>query len=127
MSRPTIPFRICSSLLMLALLSVAVCASLPPVRPITDIRQIAGRWQGQIKFGRGSYELFYLTINRDGSLIASWDGITRHGKVTLEGPRTRFSFFIWSGNLDYLGGNGNRVILMKEDFSAWDALVRPLR
>ena len=93
MSRPTIPFRICSSLLMLALLSAAVCASLPPVRPITDIRQIAGRWQGQIKFGRGSYELFYLTINRDGSLIASWDGITRHGKVTLEG-RTRFSFFI---------------------------------
>jgi hypothetical protein len=34
MSRPTIRFRICSTLLMLALLSAPVCASLPPVRPI---------------------------------------------------------------------------------------------
>ena len=126
-SRSTIVIRICATLLTLVLLSATVCAALPPVRSVTDIRQIAGRWQGQIKFGGGSYQLFYLTINQDGRLIASWDGITRYGKVTLEGPRTRFSFYIWSGSLDYLEGKGNRVILMKEDFSAWDAPVRPLR
>ena len=85
-----------------------------------------GRWQGQITFSRGPYQLFYLTINPDGTLIASWDGVTRWGKVTLEGARTRFSFYIWSGNLDYLEGGGNRVILLKEDFSQWDAIVRPL-
>ena len=47
--------------------------------------------------------------------------------VTLEGGRARFSFYIWSGNLDYLEGGGDRVILLKEDFSHWDAIVRPLK
>jgi len=28
--------------------------------------------------------------------------VTRWGKVTLEGGRARFTFYIWSGNLDYL-------------------------
>ena len=113
-------------LLAAAALAPAGCAPLPPARQVTDINLIAGRWQGQIVFGRGSYQLFYLTINPDGTLIASWDGVTRWGKVTLEGARTRFSFYIWSGNLDYLEGGGNRVMLLKEDFSQWDAIVRPL-
>jgi hypothetical protein len=110
----------------LGLLVLAACAPLPPERQVTDVAQIAGRWQGQIKFGGGSYQLFYLTINPDGSLVATWDGITRYGKVTIEGPRTRFGFYIWSGSLDYLEGNGERVILMREDFGGWDAIVRPL-
>jgi hypothetical protein len=116
-----------AAVLLVATVAPAGCASLPPARAVTDIKLIAGRWQGQIRFGRGGYELFYLTINPDGSLAASWDGVTRYGKVTLEGGRTRFSFYIWSGALDYLEGGGERVILLKEDFSAWDAIVRPLR
>jgi hypothetical protein len=115
-----------TTLLVVAALAPAGCAPLPPARQVGDINLIAGRWQGQIVFGRGSYQLFYLTINPDGTLIASWDGGTRWGKVVLEGGRTRFSFYIWSGNLDYLEGNGDRVLLLKEDFSQWDALVRPL-
>jgi hypothetical protein len=114
-----------STLLAVALSSMAGCASLPPARAVTDVGLIAGRWQGQINFGR-SYQLFYLTIEPDGRVVASWDGVTRYGKVTLEGPRTRVSFYIWSGSLDYLEGGGQRVILMKEDFSAWDAIVRPV-
>ena len=115
-----------SLLLLAALLAPAGCASLPPARQVTDMALIAGRWQGQITFARGSYQLFYLTIEPDGRVVASWDGVTRYGKVTLEGPRTRVSFYIWSGSLDYLEGSGQRVILMKEDFSAWDAIVRPV-
>ena len=115
-----------SLLLLTALVTPAGCASLPPARQVTDMALIAGRWQGQITFARGSYQLFYLTIEPDGRVVASWDGVTRYGKVTLEGPRTRVSFYIWSGSLDYLEGSGQRVILMKEDFSAWDAIVRPV-
>lgn len=130
MSRSAVAGRagqaLCAALLIVATLVPAGCAPLPPARQVTDINLIAGRWRGQIVFGRGSYQLFYLTINPDGTLIASWDGGTRWGKVTLEGARTRFSFYIWSGNLDYLEGNGDRVILLKEDFSQWDAIVRPL-
>jgi hypothetical protein len=115
-----------AGLLLVALLTPAGCASLPPARAVNNIALIAGRWQGQIAFARSSYQLFYLTINPDATLVASWDGVTRYGKVTLEGARTRFTFYIWSGSLDYLEGNGERVILLKEDFGAWDAIVRPL-
>jgi hypothetical protein len=114
-------------LLAAVLLLPAGCAPLPPARQVTDIGLIAGRWQGQIKFGLGAYELFYPTIEPDGRLVASWDAVTRYGQVSLEPGRTRFSLYIWSGNLDYLEGGGERVILMKEDFGSWDAIVRPLR
>lgn len=107
-------------------LGPAGCASLPPVRAVSDVNLIAGRWRGQITFSRGPYELFYLTINPDGTLVGSWDGVTRWGKVSLEGTRTRFGMYIWSGTLDYLEGGGERVLLLKEDFGAWDAIVRPL-
>ncbi len=122
-------WALAAGIALLAVVSVgpAGCAPLPPARQVTEMGLVAGRWQGQIAFSRGPYELFYLTINPDGTLIASWDGVTRYGKVTLEAKRTRFSLYLWSGNLDYLEGNGERVILMKEDFSSWDAIVRPLR
>jgi hypothetical protein len=114
-------------LLLAAILAPAGCASLPPARPVTDINLLAGQWRGQITFRGGPYQLFYLTINPDGTLVGSWDGITRWGQVTLEGARTRFGMYIWSGNIDYLEGGGERVLLLKEDFSHWDAIVRPLR
>jgi hypothetical protein len=117
---------LCAVLLLTAAVVPAGCAALPPARQVTDLALIAGRWRGQIVFGRGPYQLFYLTVNPDGTLIASWDGITRWGKVTVEGGRARFGLYIWSGSLDYLEGGGDRVILLKEDFAHWDAIVRPL-
>ena len=130
MSRGAVVAR-ASRILGVALLAAAAlgpsgCAPLPPARQVTDINLLVGRWQGQIVFGRGSYQLFYLTINPDATLVATWEGGTRWGKVTIEGGRARFSFYIWSGNLDYLEGGGDRVILLKEDFSHFDAIVRPL-
>ncbi len=115
-----------AALLLIAAAAAAGCAPLPPAHAVTDINMVAGRWRGQITFGRGPYELFCLTINPEGTLVASWDAVTRYGKVTLESGRTRFSLFIWSGALDYLEGGGERVILLKEDFGHWDAIVRPL-
>ncbi len=119
--------RLTAAVLVLAALTTpAGCASLPPARPVTDMGLIAGQWQGQIAFARSSYQLFYLTIEPSGRVVASWDGVTRYGQVTLGGARPRISFYIWSANLDYLEGGGQRVLLLKEDFGAWDAIVRPL-
>jgi hypothetical protein len=127
--RPRRIGRACLGLAALQLIAAAAaagCASLPPARAVTDMNMVAGRWRGQIAFSRSPYELFYLTINPEGTLVASWDAVTRYGKVTLEGGRARFSIFIWSGSLDYLEGGSERVILLKEDFGHWDAIVRPL-
>jgi len=115
-----------AALQLIAAAAAAGCASLPPARAVTDMNMVAGRWRGQIAFSRSPYELFYLTIKPEGTLVASWDAVTRYGKVTLEGGRARFSIFIWSGSLDYLEGGSERVILLKEDFGHWDAIVRPL-
>jgi hypothetical protein len=115
-----------AALQLIAAAAAAGCASLPPARAVTDMNMVAGRWRGQIAFSRSPYELFYLTINPEGTLVAAWDAVTRYGKVTLEGGRARFSIFIWSGSLDYLEGGSERVILLKEDFGHWDAIVRPL-
>jgi len=102
-------------------------ALLPPQQPITSVSAIAGTWRGNIQFGRGPYELFYLTINPDGSLVASWGISTRWGKVVLEGQRTRFSLYIWSGDLEYFEGGGQRILTLKEDFGGFYAQVTPLK
>ena len=103
----------------------AGCATLPPAQPIPDIAAIAGRWYGQIQFGRGPYELFYLTISPDGSLVAWWGITTRFGRVNLSEGRPRFSLYVWSGDLEYLEGDGQRMLVLKEDFGGFYAQVTP--
>ena len=121
------------SLALLALVALGVSAPagcgwalLPPQQPIISVSAIAGKWRGNIQFGRGPYELFYLTINPDGSLVAWWGITTRWGKLDLEGRRTRFSLYIWSGDLEYFVGGGQRILTLKEDFGGFYAQVTPL-
>jgi len=117
------------ALLAVVALGVSVPAAcvLPPQQPIPSVTAIAGKWRGNIQFGRGPYELFYLTINPDGSLVASWGITTRFGKVGLEGRRTRFGLYIWSGDLEYFAGGGQRILTLKEDFGSFYAQVTPLK
>jgi hypothetical protein len=101
------------------------CATFPPARPVPDISVVAGRWSGTIDFGRG-FELFYLTINPDGSLVGQWGLNTRFGKVALSGGKATFQMYIWSGDLQYLEGDGKRVIILKDAFDTFSAQVTPL-
>jgi hypothetical protein len=96
-------------------------------KPITDIRMIEGKWRGQISFTGGPYEIYYLTINPDGTIVAAWGANTRWGKVTLSGGKARFSFPTESGVLYYYEGKDGRVITLKPDFGGWDVQVRPLK
>ncbi len=96
-------------------------------KPITDIRMIEGKWRGQISFSGGPYEIYYLTINPDGTIVAAWGVNTRWGKVTLSGGKARFSFPTESGVLYYYEEKDGRVITMKPNFGGWDVQVRPLK
>ncbi len=96
-------------------------------KPITDIRMIEGKWRGQISFTGGPYEIYYLTINPDGTIVAAWGVNTRWGKVTLSGGKARFSFPTESGVLYYYEEKDGRVITMKPNFGGWDVQVRPLK
>jgi uncharacterized protein YndB with AHSA1/START domain len=96
-------------------------------KPIPDIRAIEGKWRGQIKFAGGPYEIFYLTVNSNGSIVASWGVTTRWGKVTLSGGKARFDLHTSSGDLYYYEEKQGRVITLRPDFGGWDAQVRPLK
>lgn len=104
---------------------LAGCATLPPATPVSDVAMIAGQWRGSIQFGRGPYEILYLTINPDGGIVAWWGSTTRWGRVTPSGTRTRFALYLWSGDLEYFEGGG-RVITLREDFGGFNAQVTQL-
>jgi len=124
MTTSRVPARATLILLAAALL---LGASSVTGKPITGIRMIEGKWRGQISFTGGPYEIYYLTINPDGSIVAAWGANTRWGKVTLSGGKARFSFPTESGVLYYYEGKDGRVITLKPDFGGWDAQVRPLK
>jgi hypothetical protein len=107
----------------LLLLAIGGCATLPPPEPIPSMAAIAGQWPGTIQFGRGFNELFYLTVNPDGSIVGVWGPNTRFGRVDLTGARPRFSLYIWSGDLQYLVGGGQRTLVLKDDFDTFYAQV----
>ena len=96
-------------------------------KPITDIGMIEGKWRGQIKLAGGPYEIYYLTVNPDATIVASWGANTRWGKVTLDRGKARFSFPTSSGDLYYYEEAQGRVITMRPDFGGWDVQVRPLK
>ena len=96
-------------------------------KPITDIRMIEGKWRGQIKLARGPYEIYYLTVNPDATIVASWGATTHWGKLTLSGGKVRFSFPTSGGDLYYYEEAQGRVITLRPDFGGWDAQVKPLK
>jgi len=91
-------------------------------KAITDIHMIEGKWRGQIKLAGGPYEIFYLTVNRDGTIVASWGATTEWGTVTLAGGKASFTLsHRTSGDLYYYEEKQGRVITMKPHFGGWDA------
>ena len=113
--------------LILLVAALLLGASSVTGKPITDIRMIEGRWRGQIAFAGGPYEIYYLTINPDATLVAAWGANTRWGTVTITGGKARFSFPTESGVLYYNEGKDGRVVTLRPDFGGWDVQVRPLK
>ena len=97
-------------------------------KAITNISMIEGKWRGQIKLAGGPYEIFSLTVNRDGTIVTSWGATTEWGTVTLANGKARFTLSNrTSGDLYYYEEKGGRVITMKPHVEGWDAQVRPLK
>jgi len=97
-------------------------------KAITNISMIEGKWRGQIKLAGGPYEIFSLTVNRDGTIVASWGATTEWGAVTLANGKARFTLsHRTSGDLYSYEEKGGRVITMKPHVEGWDAQVRPLK
>ena len=112
---------------VLIVVLLAGCASLPPERPVTSINDIAGEWRGTIRFGLGPFEFVNVTINPDSTMVMQWGSNTRWGRVMAANGRAGFDLYNWSGPLYLLEGREGRVLLMKAAFGAFDAQLTPLK
>jgi hypothetical protein len=113
-------------LVPVALALLAGCASVQS-RPITDIRDIEGKWQGTISVGLGPPQFYYLTVNPDSTIVTTWGPNWQWGTVTLSGGQARFELsHLTSGTLQYFDGPDGRAITMNPDFGGWYVYVTPL-
>ncbi|HXJ82661.1 MAG TPA: hypothetical protein VMS64_28735 [Candidatus Methylomirabilis sp.] len=113
----------------LAAVLLAGCAMAPssPPTPITDMRQIEGKWQGTITVGFGGpMELYYLTIYQDGRMVAQWGMNWQQGQVTLSGGTATFEMSnISDGTLTYYT-QPKRQLTLNSTFGNWSAQVNPV-
>ena len=107
---------------------VAACASAPPT-PVTDVKELAGNWQGTITQGfNGPQQLYYLTIHPDGTMVAQWGPNWQWGKITVNGGQASFEFQdVATGPLKYYTGPNGRTITMEPTFNGWYVQVTPAR
>ena len=113
---------------VLVTLLLAGCASVPPTR-VTSVDELAGNWQGTITQGfNGPQQLYYLTIQPDGRMVAQWGPNWQWGKVTVNGGAATFEMSdIASGPLNYYAGPNGRSITMEPTFGGWYVQVRPAK
>jgi len=100
------------------------CASSPPT-PVTSIDPLVGKWAGTVDQGSGSREFFYLTINADQTLVASWGINWSWGKVTVANGQATYQMTPppYEGTLQFYQGNGKPTLFMKDLFANFYAVV----
>jgi hypothetical protein len=113
--------------LVLLALGLAGCASAAG-QPVTSIDVLEGKWQGTITVGMGAPQFYYLTVNSDATIVATWGPNWQWGNITLSGGRVRFELdHLTSGTILYYEGSDGRSIQMTPDFGGWYVWATPLK
>ena len=118
-------FRRALAVVIVAL--VTGCASASG-KPLTSVQPIVGKWNGTIAVGHGPPQFYYLTINPDGTIVATWGANWQWGRIMLNRLQARFELdHITSGQLLYYDGPSGRAIQMTPDFGGWYVYVTPVK
>ena len=107
-------------------LSVSTIASAgsQELKPITEMKAIAGRWQGTLTGPRGT-GLYELTIKEDGSWIANGFHLTFIGNATVANGKARFISDTTNraGTWTLTERNGKKFLLvLSDDQRSWGEL-----
>ena len=70
-----------SAAIAVALMILAGCASATPT-PVNTLDPLVGKWSGTLDQGAGPVP-FYLTINPDATLVATWGINWNNGTITI--------------------------------------------
>ena len=102
---------------------LAGCASVPPM-PVTTIEPLVGKWSGTV-IGRGYQQFFYLTINGDQTMVASWGLNWAWGKITLDNGQVSYEMKPppLEGTIRYYRGDGKDSLVLDDLFAEFYATV----
>ena len=119
---------------LLLTFGLAACASLPPARPATDLKAIAGKWEGTLTARNGAQVPFTSTISENGTietLVPSFSnpGPRFIGKVTVEGGKYRWKSETTgrTGSYTLHEGDGKRVLVSTPDDGGGEARATPAK
>src|SRR5262245_52560875 len=113
-----------SAWMALAVLIVAGCISASAIpTPVNGIEPLVGKWSGTLDQGAGP-QPFYLTINPDATLVATWGLNWNNGTITISkgvasyqmSPPPREGTFMY-----YPGGNPS--LFMNDTFFSFKAAM----
>ena len=69
--------------LALTILAGCVSASARPT-PVNMLEPLVGKWSGTLDQGGGPIQPFYLTINPDATIVATWGINWNNGNITID-------------------------------------------
>jgi hypothetical protein len=108
--------------MMVVTMAVSGCASLPPAKPATDVKAIAGTWQGTATAPSGAQFPFTSTISEDGRIETIIPALSNPGprfvaRVTVEGGKYRWKSETTGRTGTYVlhEGDGRRVLVSRAD------------
>lgn len=104
------------------------CATLPPAKAVTNVNQIAGKWQGSVSSGQGTQPAA-MTINPDGTYSTVMGSRTFTGKIAVaEGKlHGRGDQTGNTGTWSVHEGDGKRVLVYKADDGRVTAELTPAK
>jgi hypothetical protein len=119
---------------VLGALALAGCASLPPAKPATDLKAIAGRWEGTITARNGNQLAFTSTISEDGVADILVPALSNPGprfvtRVTVSDGKYRWKSDTTgrTGTYSLHEGEGRRVLVSRADDGSSYAEATPVK
>jgi hypothetical protein len=117
---------------LFAALLLAGCATLPPAKPVQDLKVLSGNWTGTVVTRGGGSHTATMTINDDGTYVAvvltippgTFKGTARvvGGKVQIKSETTGRT-----GTWTLHEGDGQRVLIVIADDGSSESRYTPQR
>jgi hypothetical protein len=131
MARSVHLFLIC---LLLVAVVVTACSSLPPTKPATDLKAIAGKWEGWLTLPNGNRVPATSTIREDGTVETIVPALTNPGprfvaRVTVQDGKYRWKSETTgrTGVFTLHEGDGRRVLVGRPDDGSGSSEYTPAK
>jgi hypothetical protein len=118
---------------VLTLTVLSGCATLPPAKATTDLKAIAGKWEGTLQLRHGSFP-FTSTIREDGTVEVVVPAFTNPGprfvtRISVEDGKYRWKSETTGRTGTYIlhEGDGRRVLISRADDGSSYAEATPAK